>query len=73
MMEGSVEKDIKCREDKVRRQLAKQGLTLRKSRVSTFSADNQGGYMIIDSQFNRIEAGERFDMTLEDVEAFAQN
>ena len=29
--------------------------------------------MIVDAQFNRIEAGERFDMSLEEVEAFAQN
>jgi len=68
-----MDKDIKRREDKVRRQLAKQGLTLRKSRVSTPSVDDQGGYRIIDAQFNRIEAGERFDMTLEEVEAFAQS
>lgn len=68
-----MENEIKRREDRVRRQLAKQGLALRKSRVSTPSADDQGGYMIVDTQFNRIEAGERFDITLEEVEAFAQN
>lgn len=68
-----MDKDIKSREDKVRRQLAKQGLTLRKSRASTFTADDQGGYRIVDTQFNRIEAGERFDLTLEDVEAYAQD
>lgn len=68
-----MEKEIKRREDRVRRQLAKQGLALRKSRVSTLSVDDQGGYMIVDTQFNRIEAGERFDMSLEEVEAFAQN
>jgi len=68
-----MEKEIKRREDRVRRQLAKQGLALQKSRVSTLSADDQGGYRIVDTQLNRIEAGERFDMTLEEVEAFAQN
>lgn len=67
-----MEKEIKRREDRVRRQLAEQGLALRKSRASTFSADDQGGYRIIDTQFNRIEAGERFELTLEDAEAFAQ-
>ncbi len=67
-----MDKDIKRREDKVRRQLAEQGLALRKSRASIFSADDQGGYMIIDTQYNRIEAGERFDLTLEDIEAYAQ-
>jgi len=68
-----MEKEIKRREDKVRRQLAEQGLALRKSRASTFSADDQGGYRIIDTQFNRVEAGERFELTLEDAEAYAQN
>lgn len=68
-----MDKDIKRREDKVRRQLAKQGLALRKSRVSTYTADDQGGYRIVDTQFNRIEAGERFDLTLEEVEAYAQD
>lgn len=68
-----MEKEIKRREDRVRRRLAKQGLALRKSRVSTPLVNDQGGYMIVDTQFNRIEAGERFDMSLEEVEAFAQN
>jgi len=68
-----MEKEIKRREDRVRRQLAEQGLALRKSRASTFSADDQGGYRIIDTQFNRVEAGERFELTLEDAEAYAQN
>lgn len=68
-----MDKEIKRREDRVRQQLTKQGLALRKSRVFTPTADDQGGYMIVDTQFNRIEAGERFDMTLEEVEAFAQN
>lgn len=67
-----MEKEIKRREDRVRRQLARQGLALRKSRASTFSVDDQGGYRIIDTQYNRVEAGERFELTLEDAEAFAQ-
>ncbi len=58
----------KTREDKARKQLAKQGYTLKKSRAQTYTADNQGGYMI--TQDGVIQAGERFDMTLEDVEKF---
>lgn len=61
-------KEIKAREDKDRRQLAKQGYTLKKSRAQTYTADNQGGYMIV--QDGIIQAGERFDLTLEDVEKF---
>ena len=61
-------KEIKTREDKARKQLAKQGYTLKKSRVQTYTADNQGGYMIVKDGV--IQSGERFDMTLEDVEKF---
>lgn len=61
-------KEIKAREDKARRQLAKQGYTLKKSRSQTYTANNQGGYMIV--QDGIIQAGERYDMTLEDVEKF---
>lgn len=62
-------KEIKAREDKARKQLAKQGYSLKKSRAKIYTADNQGGYMIL--QDGTIQAGERFDMTLEDVEQFA--
>lgn len=61
-------KEIKAREDKARKQLAKQGYSLKKSRAQTYTADNQGGYTIV--QDGMIQAGERFDMTLEDVEKF---
>lgn len=68
-----MDREIKRREDRARRQLAKQGLVLRKSKASIPSANDRGGYMVVDLQFNRIEAGERFGMTLEEVEAFAQD
>ncbi|RKJ41107.1 hypothetical protein D7X94_04680 [Acutalibacter sp. 1XD8-33] len=60
--------EIKAREDKARKQLDKQGYTLKKSRAQTYTANNQGGYMIV--QDGIIQAGERYDMTLEDVEKF---
>lgn len=59
---------IKKREDKVRRQLTRQGYILKKSRAGSYSADNQGGYMIV--RDGVIQAGERYDMLLEDVERF---
>ena len=68
-----MDKEIKRREDKVRRQLARQGLALRKSRASIVTVNDLCGYMIIDAQYNRIVAGERFDLTLEDAEAYAQD
>lgn len=66
--EKIADEEIKAREDKARKQLAKQGYTLKKSRAKTYTVNNCGGYMIV--QDGIIQAGERFDMTLEDVEKF---
>lgn len=63
-------RDSKNRENKVRRRLVSQGYALKKSRAINLTSDDQGGYQIIDLQFGRIEAGERFDLTLEEVEQF---
>lgn len=65
-----MEANIKKREDKVRRQLAMQGFELKKSRAKTYTADNQGGYMIVLNGI--IEAGERFGLSIEDVERFTK-
>ena len=59
----------KARERKARRQLAAQGYELHK-RVNTADIYRSGGYQIVNTYFNRIETGENYDMTLEDVEAF---
>ena len=66
-----MDKDSKNRENKVRRRLVSQGYALKKSRAINLTPDDQGGYQIIDLQFGSIEAGERFDLTLEEVEQFA--
>lgn len=73
--------NIKARENRVRRQLARQGCRLHKSRkngcvyvngvFAGLDVDNQGGYMVIDNYTNGIVAGERFDLSLEDVERMA--
>lgn len=55
--------DIKRRENRVRRKLACQGFSLKKSR--------KGGYMIVEDWNNTIAAGERFDLSFEDVGRFA--
>jgi len=69
----------KNRENNARRKLSRRGYLLRKSRtgsvitvngVSNILADDQGGYMIVDARMNTIAAGERFDLSLEDVERF---
>ena len=59
----------KVRENRIRRAAAREGLVIRKSRAN-YSGDNLGGYMVINSYFNSIEAGEKFNMSLEDLEEY---
>ena len=76
-----MEISIKTRENRVRRQLARQGYRLHKSRGNGrvyskgvcvgLNPDDYGGYMIVDAGTNGVMAGERFDLSLEDVEGFA--
>lgn len=56
------------KERMLRRKLQKLGYALRKSKAQDIN--NLGGYMIIDPDRNVIEAGERFDLSLDDVERF---
>lgn len=58
-------------ENKLRKELAMQGYKLQK-RVITNNPMHSGCYRIINVDNNLIEAGEHFDMTLEDVVAFTQ-
>ena len=67
---NNLESSIKSRETKARRKLAKMGYSLHKSRARTITADNCGGYRIVRDYANAIEAGERYDLTLEEVEKF---
>lgn len=48
-------------EAQLRRESAKQGYALQKSR-SGYSGDNLGGYRIVDLNTNFIVAGERFNL-----------
>ena len=59
----------KTRERKARRQLASQCYQLQKS-INKVSPLHTGCYRIIDTYFNRIEAGENYDLSIDDVEAF---
>lgn len=58
-------------ESGLRKKLRKQGYGLCKSRKQTITADDYGGYMIVNLWNNTIEAGEKFNLSLEEVEAFA--
>jgi len=71
-------KNTKVREKQVRRQLARQGLRLQKSRSdgSVYvngvyqgeNMDDRGGYRIVDANTNTVVAGEKFDLDLATVE-----
>ena len=53
-------------EQSLRRVLKAAGYMMRKSHAP-ISADNLGGYMIVDMSRNTVAAGGRFELTLEDV------
>jgi hypothetical protein len=60
----------KTREDRLRRQANRQGLALSKSRAILPYLDNRGDWMIVDPYRNTIVLGEKWDLTLDDVEEF---
>ena len=61
------------REVRVREVLRKQGYALRKSRLrSRESSEDYGGYMIVDATRDTIVAGEKFNLSLDDVERWVR-
>jgi hypothetical protein len=61
--------EYKNRENRLRRLAKKQYYEIKKSRAN-YSGDNLGGYQIINGFSNAIEAGEKFDLSLDDIEKF---
>lgn len=60
--------DISAAEDSAARRAAKRaGLRIVRSRWRRYSCDNYGGYQLINANRNWIVAGERFDLTPDDV------
>ena len=59
----------KSRELSLRRKAGRLGYSLRRSRKQ-LSVDNDGGYMLVDIESNSVAAGSRFELSLDDVEAF---
>ena len=57
----------KALEQKLRRELNKVGYALHKSRKS-LSADNLGGYMVVDISHNAVVAGPRYELDLDDIQ-----
>jgi hypothetical protein len=60
----------KALDARARRAARSAGLSARKSRWRLGSIDNFGGFILLDSYSGNVVAGERFDMTAEDVIAF---
>lgn len=58
---------VKALEQRARRKARDVGLVAIKSRKGVGSVANFGGFRIVDPFLNLIEAGERFDLTAEDV------
>jgi hypothetical protein len=56
-------------ESALRSRARRLGLAVKKSRGGV-SLDNQGGFMIVDADSNFVLAGERFDLSLDDVAEF---
>jgi hypothetical protein len=62
----------KALEHRIRYALRKDSRIFRKS-GKQLSIDNQGGYMIINAEHNYTEAGERFDMTIDDLKGWGKD
>lgn len=61
------------REDRLRQTLDAQGLALRHFRErGEPNTDTFGEYMIVDRQSDAVVAGERYDLTLDDAEAWVR-
>ena len=57
-------------ESTIRSRARRQGYTIKKDRSRTENLDHRGGYMIIITRTNSIVAGNRYDLSLADVEDF---
>jgi hypothetical protein len=55
-------------EDRVRRIAKRQGYALHKDKAGVWSFNHQGGWQIVDAERNWLVVGERFELSLDDVE-----
>jgi hypothetical protein len=68
-MQQQLEKSL---DNKARRYANRLGLCAKKWRGSLGTSLNQGGFMLLEPIGNRVVAGERFDLTADDVIAFCE-
>jgi hypothetical protein len=55
-------------EERVRGTAKRQGYALHKDKAGVWSFNHQGGWQIVDAERNWLVVGERFDLSLDDVE-----
>jgi hypothetical protein len=60
----------RVRENRLRRMAQRQGLVLQKSRRRDPSAIDYGRWFIVDQDTNALVAGDRFGITIDEVERF---
>ncbi len=70
MMSNQQERAVKALEQRARRMAKSVGLVAIKSRKGIGSVENLGGFRIIHAILGTIEAGERFELTAEEVIAY---
>jgi|AGTN01.3.fsa_nt_gi hypothetical protein len=58
----------KVRENRLRRQAKRLGFIIEKSRGKLWSIDNHLGYMVRDSYSGNIVTGERYNLSLDEVD-----
>lgn len=63
-------KDQAALDARARMVAEREGYRTIKSTKRTLSVDNGGGFMLVEASTNRVEAGERFDMSAEQVLEF---
>jgi hypothetical protein len=56
------------RESRLRALARRRGLVVRKDRARSSNIDHYGGYMLVDEYTNFIVGGQRFDLTIDDLE-----
>jgi len=61
---------LKTRENLYRRQADRLGLFIKKSKVMLVHVDNLGGYRITDQEKKVVLAGQKFELTLDEVKAW---
>jgi len=71
-MSTESESDV-ARERRLRYELSREGLALRKSRVRSPNLDDFGRYQVVDPYSQYLVAGPYYELTLDDVEEMVQS